>query len=80
MLREGPTQTGIAYPKYYVWVRAQTPQGIVDEGAIRLAAIEKTRFEMTHFLRKAAIQADPAAVERVFPKALADDIRRRAAR
>ena len=60
--------------------KAQTPQGPVDEGAARLAAIDKTRFEVAHFLRKADIQADPAGVERVFPKALAEDIRTRAAR
>jgi hypothetical protein len=80
LLREGPTQSGVAYPKYYVWVKAQTPQGPLDEGAARLAAIDKTRFEVTHFLRKADIQADPAGVEQVFPNALAEDIRTRAAR
>ena len=78
--REGPTQSGVAYPKYYVWVKAQAPQGLVEEGAVRLAAIDRTRFEVTHFLRKADIQADHGTVERIFPKALAEDIRTRAAR
>ena len=49
-LREGPTQTGIAYPKYYLWVTVHTGTKLVDEGAARAAAIDRRRFEVTHYL------------------------------
>jgi hypothetical protein len=78
LLRDGPTQTGIAYPKYYVWVKVHEAAGLVDEGAVRVAAIDKTRFEVTHFMSKREIQGKPGGVERVFPTALADNIRMRA--
>jgi len=78
LLRDGPTQTGIAYPKYYIWVNVRNSAGTVDEGAVRVAAIDGTRFEVTHFLSKGEIQANPAGVEQVFPSALGDRIRQRA--
>ncbi len=79
LLRPGPTQTGVAYPKYYVWAKARDSAGAADEGAVRVAAIDKTRFEVTHFMSKGDIQANPTAVEQVFPRALVELIRDRAA-
>ena len=75
LLHDGPTQTGIAYPKYYLWVKTENSAGPIEEGAIRVAARGRTRFELTHFMPKRDIQTDPAGVEQVFPKALAQDIR-----
>src|ERR1700733_3434766 len=37
LLREGPTQTGIAYPKFYVWVKCFVEEHLQTEGAVRLA-------------------------------------------
>jgi hypothetical protein len=67
LLRDGPTQTGIAYPKFYVWVRVTLEGQPVREGAVRLAAIEKTHFEITHFIASSEIVSNPSQLDAVFP-------------
>lgn len=70
MLRDGPTQSGVAYPKFYVWVRIVGPAAVAREGAVRLAAIAQQRFEVTHFVGRGEIKRDPAQLEMIFPAAL----------
>lgn len=78
LLRDAPTQTGIAYPKYYAWVKVFDGDNLVEEGAVRLVAIEKKRFEVTDYLSKADTERSPATVERIFPKALIEIIKMKA--
>ena len=78
LLREKPTQSGVAYPKYYAWVVLRSDSGQTRSGAVRVAAVNATRFEVTHFLSKEVLQADPAAASEVFPAALVDDVNKRA--
>lgn len=78
VLRNEPAQSGVAYPKYYAWVVLRSDDGATRSGAVRVAAIEKTSFEVTDFLSKEALLADPAAVTRVFPSELVPDINKRA--
>ena len=73
LLREGPTQSGVSYPKYYLWVRASLPNETVA-GAVRVAAIDKTRFEVFDFISSKQIQADPSQVQQVFPALLVPSI------
>jgi hypothetical protein len=73
-LRDGPTQTGVAFPKYYLWVKVAEGNRPLDEGAVRVAAIEKQGFEATHFLTRTEIEKDPKAVFRVFPAPVAEKI------
>jgi hypothetical protein len=77
LLREQPTITGIAYPKYYVWVQIRSGERLLRVGAVRLAAVNDT-FEVTNFLPAAAINSDTSIVGSVFPAPLAADIIRRA--
>jgi hypothetical protein len=74
MLRDGPTQTGIAYPKFYLWVKVAEGDKIIAEGAARVAAIEKQRFEITHFLIVSDIRADPEGLYKVFPRPMCEKI------
>jgi hypothetical protein len=74
LLRDGPTQTGLAYPKYYAWVRVFAGSSLVEEGAVRLAAIERKRFEITDYVTAATARSDLKAVEAVFPRALVPTI------
>ena len=67
LLRDGPTQTGVAYPKFYLWVTVADGEKIVDEGAVRVAAIEKKRFEVTHFLSVDDIKTNPQELYAIFP-------------
>jgi hypothetical protein len=75
LLREGPTQTGIAFPKYYVWVRIAEAARPEDRGAVRVAAVEGQRFEVTHFLSEAQIRKGGGVIEQVLPVPVCDRIR-----
>lgn len=74
-LRDGPTQTGVAYPKFYLWVKLFENNTIINQGAIRVAAIEKIRFEVTDFLGKDEITMNPEAIYSIFPRPVCDRIR-----
>ena len=74
LLRNGPTQSGVAYPKYYLWVKAFAGATRKEEGAARVAAINRERFEVTDFLSKAKVQASPSEVGATFPAALIPSI------
>lgn len=72
LLRDGPTQTGIAYPKYYVWIQTDGRQPI--QGAMRLSAVNKERFLVSDFMPLSEIQKAPDEVAKVFPKSVAKKI------
>lgn len=74
MLRDGPTQSGVAYPKYYLTVKV-LDKGIQRQiGAVRVAAIDQVRFEITHFVACSAANKSTDALAMVFPAALIDRI------
>ena len=62
LLRKEPTQSGVAYPKYYAWVTMDTSAGPV-EGAVRLAAVDRERFEVTDFCSSSDIRTNPGGVD-----------------
>jgi hypothetical protein len=74
LLREGPTQTGISYPKYYLWAKCLRKDIVEREGAVRVAAIEQKRFEVTNFLSRDDISKSPERVGSVFPAPLVDKV------
>lgn len=74
LLRDGPTQSGVSYPKYYLWVTLENGSTKIVEGAARVAAIEKKRFDVTHFMSKEQIQSQPEQVRSVFPPPLVASI------
>jgi hypothetical protein len=77
LLRLDPTVTGIAYPKYYVWVTATDSLGLtLREGAVRLALVDSL-VEITHFLPRAYMNRVPASIDSVFPTAVALEVRKR---
>ena len=77
MLRDGATQSGTAYPKFYVWARAIDKSGILREGAVRLAAIDRIKFEVTDYLSKETILAKPTSIDGVFPRPVCEKIRQK---
>src|SRR5688572_13387656 len=40
LLRKGPTQSGIAFPKFYAWVTVRDGAVVIEQGAIRVAAVD----------------------------------------
>jgi hypothetical protein len=75
LLRKGPTQTGIAYPKVYAWVRIRREGHPTREGAVRLAAIDRQRFEVMPFVDQSEIRRDPSGLDDVFPPPVASAIK-----
>ena len=47
---------------------------LIEQGAGRLAAIDRSRFEVMQFLTQREIVTAPAAVGQVFPQGLVEDI------
>jgi hypothetical protein len=74
MLRDGPTQIGVSYPKFYVWVRVAGGNSADDRGAVRLAAVERKRFVVTDFISERAIRHDREEIRRLFPGAVCEKI------
>ena len=66
-LRRGPTQSGVSYPKFYLWVRVAGGKTSKDRGAVRVEAIEKKRFEVTDFVSEETIRAAPNGIYEIFP-------------
>lgn len=75
MLREGPTQSGIAYPKYYVWSKIYIKGKLLDEGAVRVAAIDRAKFEITDFVKINILKKDPSYMYSIFPVLVCDKIK-----
>jgi len=74
MLREGPTQSGTAYPKFYVWASVKRDASPSERHAVRVAAIERQRFEVTDVLSEVAITQEPSAIYEIFPAAVCKEI------
>ena len=70
LLRKNATQSGAAYPKFYLWVKIIRNNKILDQGAIRIQAVNKTHFEVTDFLTRSEIQREPESLTSVFPALL----------
>jgi hypothetical protein len=66
LLRQEPTQAGIPYPKYYAWVRVENGASLVDEGAVRVAAVDQTQFYINDFVPSAEIAKGASSCCRTF--------------
>ena len=71
LLRDAPTQSGAGYPKLYAWMKVLANSNKVSEGAVRLAAVDQQRFDVTSYLTAQQIRENPGQLAAVFPKALA---------
>ncbi len=70
LLRKEPTQSGVANPKYYAWVKVFAGTTLQQEGAVRVAAVEQRFFEVTNFLSKIEILQRPDEAGKTFQAAL----------
>jgi hypothetical protein len=80
LLRDAPTQSGVAYPKFYLWVTIGGGKSPQQRGAIRVAAIEKKRFEVSDFISEDTVKKDPTGIYRVFPAPVCEKINTKVAR
>lgn len=73
-LREVPTQSGVAYPKYYLWTKLYKGENILTEGAVRVAAIEKKNFEVTDFINLEELKNKTKDIYSIFPVPVCEKI------
>jgi hypothetical protein len=78
LLRKGPTQSGVSYPKYYLWIRAAGDTGQRVEGAMLVAAVDRVRFNILKFTPAASVRSDPSSLAAIYPALLIPDILKRA--
>lgn len=78
LLRDIPTQVGVAVPKYYVWFVASQQGQVVADGAARIAALSEEEFTVLNLVSRSDILDDLAQLEGIFPAALVPEIERRA--
>ena len=74
LLRDEPSQAGVGYPKFYLWLTATNSEKVVIEGAARVAAVDKKQFDILSFTPRSEIVAHPETIKRIFPKALEEKI------
>jgi hypothetical protein len=79
LLRRAPTQSGVANPKFYAWVKASGKSSTAKQGAVRLAAVDRTHFDVTAFMSAEEVLANPGDVGTVFPALLVDTVKSKAA-
>lgn len=79
LLRKGATQNGVSYPKYYIWIRATGAAKHHAEGAMRIVAIDRARFEVTDFTPADTVRSDPASLAAIYPSPIIPAIRQHAA-
>ncbi|MBC8136333.1 MAG: hypothetical protein H8F28_10645 [Fibrella sp.] len=76
-LRNGATQSGVSYPKYYLWVTVFVNKKMMTQGAVRVAAVDKKRFDITDFLSVSELRKSPEAIDSTFPIPVGVKIRER---
>ena len=74
-LREGPTQTGISFPKYYLWVKIMKENKLIEQGAVRVAVVEKQSFDVTDYLSESVLKKDIESANDIFPSEVIEKIK-----
>lgn len=77
LLREQPTQSGMAFPKFYAWVviRSRESGTEISQGAVRVGAEATTSFFVTDYISLAEMKANPGILNEVFPGPVVERIR-----
>jgi hypothetical protein len=78
LLRDEPTQSGLSYPKYFAWVRIFDGNRLQDEGAVTLAAMDRTGFAVVEYTSAVTIRFSPEVARHTYPRALVPAILRKA--
>jgi hypothetical protein len=77
LLRDHPTLSGVAFPKFYAWVTVDSLQSErkIEEGAVRLAAVDKASFSVTDFVSLDDIKTRPDDLKKIFPAEVIERIK-----
>jgi hypothetical protein len=66
-LADHPFQSGIAFPKYYLWVEKYDGSHPIGRGVIEVAAIDQTRLGVVEFVSKKDLATDLEWIKRHYP-------------
>lgn len=80
LLRDEPSQAGVAHPKYYVWVEARAADGSSLSGAARIAAVDRVGFDVIQYRTCSDLLERPRAAASIFPAAVLDRLFEQVAR
>jgi hypothetical protein len=75
LLRKGATQSGVAYPKYYLWTKVYNADSLVSEGAVRVAGMEKKSFDVTDYVTITEIKNKSVDIYTIFPGQVCEKIK-----
>ena len=68
LLRDGPSQSGVALPKYYIWIEKRNSKGVLmEEAAARIAAIDRDHFDVIQYYDRKRLETETDLVSKVFP-------------
>ena len=69
LLRDGPSQSGVALPKYYIWIEKRNAKGVLmEEAAARIAAINRDHFDVIQYYDRKRLETETDLVSKVFPQ------------
>jgi len=69
LLRDGPSQSGVALPKYYIWIEKRSAKGVLmEEAAARIAAINRDHFDVVQYYDRKRLETETDLVSKVFPE------------
>jgi len=78
LLRDMPAQSGVALPKFYIWIVKRDANGtVMEEAAARIAAVEKTHFDVIQYYKRERILKEPDLMQKVFPDDVYEKIQRK---
>jgi hypothetical protein len=79
LLRDQPTQAGLAFPKFYAWVTVLSLQSgtKIEEGAVKLTARDKVSFSVTDFVSVDDIKTHHDDLKKIFPSGILGQIQNR---
>ena len=69
LLRDVPSQSGVALPKYYIWIEKRNAKGVLmEEAAARIAAINRDHFDVVQYYDRKRLETETDLVSKVFPQ------------
>jgi hypothetical protein len=68
LLQPTPTQVAVSSPKFYAWVKVYENGAFLEEGAVRVGAVEKKEFVVINYLPREEIEQDKQRMNYLFPK------------
>ena len=69
LLRDVPSQSGVALPKYYIWIEKRNAKGVLmEEAAARIAAVNRDHFDVVQYYDRKRLETETDLVSKVFPQ------------